>query len=284
MAFFGSATPVSKLVGQELPMVFAAGVRLLLAGLVLLPFAWWRVARPFALGRRDWLLIVGIAVVGNIGFTLSLLYGMQLVSGVASSVIMSSAPAVTALAAVLFLRERMNRRKLGALLLGVVGVLVMNVFSSHEGASSNVWLGSLLVFAAVCCEASYTLLGKVATADVEPLQIAALSALLAGVLLLPGMLWQGSTIDFAAIPPAGWAAVGWWGLGTMALGSVLWYSGVERVPGHVAAGFMAVMPLSALLLSYLLLAEAFQWVHLVGFGLALGGVVLMSREHAEHAG
>jgi drug/metabolite transporter (DMT)-like permease len=67
----------------------------------------------------------------------------------------------------------------------------------------------------------------------------------------------------------------------MALGSLLWYSGVQQVPGHVAAGFMAVMPVSALILSYVLLGETFRWMHLAGFGLALAGVLLMSREQQK---
>ena len=67
----------------------------------------------------------------------------------------------------------------------------------------------------------------------------------------------------------------------MALGSLLWYGGVAKVPAHVAAGFMAVMPVSALALSYLLLGEAFHWIHVPGFALAFAGVVLMIREHAR---
>jgi drug/metabolite transporter (DMT)-like permease len=49
----------------------------------------------------------------------------------------------------------------------------------------------------------------------------------------------------------------------------------------VAAGFMAVMPVSALILSYVLLGETFRWMHLAGFGLALAGVLLMSREQQK---
>jgi drug/metabolite transporter (DMT)-like permease len=64
---------------------------------------------------------------------------------------------------------------------------------------------------------------------------------------------------------------------------MLWYSGVARVPGHLAAGFMVVMPVSALLLSYLLLGERFEWMHLAGFGLAFAGVVLMTWEHYRQA-
>jgi drug/metabolite transporter (DMT)-like permease len=63
----------------------------------------------------------------------------------------------------------------------------------------------------------------------------------------------------------------------------LWYSGVKQVQGSTAAGFMGVMPVSALVLSYMLLGEAFDPVHLVGFGLVFSGVLLIVWQHAQHA-
>jgi drug/metabolite transporter (DMT)-like permease len=67
----------------------------------------------------------------------------------------------------------------------------------------------------------------------------------------------------------------------MGLGSVLWYKGATRVEGTVAASFMGVMPISALVLSYLLLHEKFEWMHLAGFGLVFCGVLLMISVHRQ---
>jgi drug/metabolite transporter (DMT)-like permease len=89
--------------------------------------------------------------------------------------------------------------------------------------------------------------------------------------------------DFATVPSGGWLALAWYGAGTLALGSALWYGGVSRAEGSVAAGFMGLMPVSALVLSYLLLGEAFRWLHPAGFGVVFLGVLLMSWEHARHA-
>jgi drug/metabolite transporter (DMT)-like permease len=44
---------------------------------------------------------------------------------------------------------------------------------------------------------------------------------------------------------------------------------------------MGVMPASALILSYVLLGEEFQWLHLLGFGIVFAGVLLISWEHAR---
>lgn len=72
-----------------------------------------------------------------------------------------------------------------------------------------------------------------------------------------------------------------YGLITMGLGSVLWYKGISKVEGSVAASFMGIMPLSALVLSYVLLHEKFEWLHLAGFALVFGGVLLMISVHRE---
>jgi len=37
---------------------------------------------------------------------------------------------------------------------------------------------------------------------------------------------------------------------------------------------MAVMPLSALFFSYILLNEAFEWIHIAGFAFVLGAIVI----------
>jgi len=46
---------------------------------------------------------------------------------------------------------------------------------------------------------------------------------------------------------------------------------------------MSVMPVSALLLSYLLLGEQFRWLHLAGFAFVFSGVLLMISAHREMA-
>jgi drug/metabolite transporter (DMT)-like permease len=144
------------------------------------------------------------------------------------------------------------------------------------GSTSALWVGSALVFAAVCCEAVYTLLGKRLTADLSPEQIAAFAAILAGLMFAVPAALQSLAFDWTRPGWSDWLAVAWWGAGTMGLGSVVWFRGMMRVSGTTASGFMAVMPISALLLSYVLLGEAFSWVHAVGMAGVLGGIAAIT--------
>lgn len=287
MSLFGSATPISKLVGEHFPVFTASLFRVLLGALFLLPFVLKNL--PAAVRRidmRDWVYVALIALFGMVGFTVLLIYGMRFISGVAGSVIMAFTPALTAAAAWLFLRAPMGWQRALAIALGVAGLVVMHAFRGQFGAGGSearFFLGSALVLGAIACEAAYTLLGKQATRNVPPV----LASFLACVLSLPlfaALAWiDVARVSPADVPASGWWAMLWWGAGTLGAGSALWYSGVARASGTTAAGFMAVMPLTALLLSYVLLDEPFRLMHLPGMALVLASLGLMSRIHARES-
>ena len=283
MAIFGSGTPVSKLVTDAFPTFFASGVRMFLAAVALLPLMVLEVRREGSgrwvpeISRGDWLRIGGIAVAGMFLFSVFMLYGMKEVSGAVGSIVMATTPAVTAAGSVIFLRDRLDRWKALAIAMAVGGVMAVNLGSTGDGGGGDVLLGSALVFGAVCGEAAYTLIGKRLTAELSPLTIAALAAALATLLFAVPAAVEADRVDWSSLAGADIAALAWWGLGTMCIGSVIWYAGVKRVPGTTASAFMGVMPISALLLSYLLLGEAFEPMHAVGMAAVLGGIVAVTR-------
>jgi drug/metabolite transporter (DMT)-like permease len=301
MILFGSATPVSKIVTEAMPVFIGSTLRVAVGALVLAPLLLRYRGEIGKLSRTDWLLTALIAVFGMFGFTVFMLLGMSLVTGVVGAIVMSTTPAVTAAAAILLVGERANWRKIAAIVLAVGGVLLLYVSGGAggsggggsgsggpllqflQGLGSGVVIGGALVFAAVCCEVAYTLLGQRVSRDANPMVVAFLAAALAIPLFLPLAAWEWSRFEPAAVGAGGWAAVLWYGAGTLALGTWCWYSGIAKTEGSIAAAFMGLMPVSALVLSYLLLGEAFRWAHLAGFGVVFAGVLLMSWEHARMA-
>jgi drug/metabolite transporter (DMT)-like permease len=286
MAMFGSAAPISKIVTEAMPVFIGSGLRVALGAAFLLPFAINDFGALTRFGLRDWLMLGAIALFGMFGFSVLMLYGMKIVSGVSGAVVMSTTPAVTALASIVFLRETASWRKVGAIVLAGAGVLVLQMGLGGDGAISgpaalDLWLGAALVFGAVCCEAVYTLMGKQLFAKIDPVAVACLACLLALPLFVPFAAWQWHDFHPTAVRWPDWVAVVWYGVCTLALGSWLWYSGLAKAEGSVAAGFMGVMPTSALVLSYFLLGESFAWTHLVGFATVFAGVLLISWEHAR---
>jgi drug/metabolite transporter (DMT)-like permease len=266
-----------------MPVFVGAALRATLGALVLAPFALRHQHRIRLFSGRDWLLVILIAVFGMFGFTALMLYGMRMVSGVVGAVVMSTTPAVTAGASMLLFGDRPTWRKLAAVTLAIAGVLVLQIGQSGEVAGDSALLGAALVFGAVCCEVAYTLLGKKMSEHADPVLVAFLAAALSVPIFVPFAIWQWPDFDPAAPGWGDWMAVVWYGVGTLALGSWLWYSGLAKAEGAVAAAFMGVMPASALMLSYVLLGEEFRWIHLAGFATVFGGVLLISWEHRRMA-
>jgi drug/metabolite transporter (DMT)-like permease len=281
MALFGSATPLSKLVTEAFPVFVAGGLRVLMAFLILLPFTSFKPLRQFH--SKDWWLITGIGVIGVLGFTALLLYGMKQVSGVTGSIIMSATPALTAGLSYLVFGDHFGWRKGTAIGLAVAGILTINIFSKDGGSNHSTFYGMLMVVGAICCEACYTLMGKALTKDFSPVLIACLSALIAFVAFTPVAVWQYESGLFSKATSSDWWTLIAYGVGTMGIGSVMWYNGVQRVEGSTAAAFMGIMPISALLFSYILLGEAFEWIHLLGFGIVFSGVLLIIQAHKKMA-
>jgi len=283
MAMFGSATPVSKLVGESFPVFTASLIRVTLGAAALAPFVYRDFGKKVgALPGKDWLFLSLIALFGMVGFTSFLLLGMRFVSGVAGSLVMSFTPALTAVAAYLFMGGPLGGRRLVAIGLGVAGILFLSLFKGQFGAGTSskfFYLGLLLVLLAICCEASYTLFAKMVTRDLPPVLTSFLACILSMPLFLVLIALQPEGFSIAAQSPQAWLALLWWGVGTLGAGSALWFAGISRARGTTAAGYMSVMPVSALLLSYFLLGETFHPLHLVGIALVLGSVVLMSWVH-----
>lgn len=290
MACFGSATPVSRIVGRSFPVWLGSGLRMAVAAAVLVPVlvavrgSAHRSVRDVvvSLDRRDWSLLAGIAAIGTFGFSAFMLVGMREAPGAVGAVVMATTPAVTAIGAVLFLGDRLGRLRVAAIALALAGVVLVNLGAdAAQGSGDRIVLGSALVFAAVVCEATYSLMGKRLSADLTPLMIATAAAVLALLLFLPVAIWDAAGFDWTEPSGGQWMAVVWWGAGTMALGSWLWFEGMARVAAGTAAAFMGVMPISALVLSYVLLGEEFEWIHLAGMVLVLAGLAAVVRSGAS---
>ena len=298
MVLFGSATPLSKIVTGDMPVFVASLLRVLIGAAVLAPLVYGHRREVSRLARRDWLLVGGIAVFGMFGFSAFMRIGMRIVPGVTGAIVMATTPAVTAIAAVFFLSERVTWRKVVAIALAVAGVAILQIGggSAAEGTDgaeptgpivgivgTSAAVGMLFVFLAVCCEAAYTLFGRQVSRGVDPTLVAFLGAVLSIPLFVPLAAWQWPSFAPGEVGWSGWAALAVYGGGTLAIGTWAWYAGVAKTEGSVAAGFMGLMPVSALILSYILLGEAFRWIHLAGFVVVLAGVLLIAREHARTA-
>jgi drug/metabolite transporter (DMT)-like permease len=279
MALVGSYVALSKLLVVVFPVLLLAWLRFLIASIAM---AGWvsRAPGEAPLSVRDRRLLFLEAFFGNFLFSIFMLYGISLTSALAAGVIMASIPAVVGLMSWLILRERVDLRLGGAILLAFAGIALLSAIQGRQVPASGgtapataMW-GNLLLFGAVCCEAIYVVIGKRLTANVSAKRISALINLWGCALIAPFGVYHALQFDFAGVPAESWLLVLFYALAASVVTVWLWMTGLKHVAASSAGVFTVLLPISAATVGVVVLGETFTHLHGTAFVLALSGLVL----------
>ena len=284
MALVGSYVALSKPLAAAFPVMLLAWLRFGIGGIAMLP--WLKKPpneAPMGAGTRRLLFLESF--LGNFLFTLCMITGVKLTTAVSAGVIMAAIPAAVAVLSWLFLRERVPPRVWAGVACAVLGIGLLSL-SKHElpaqadvglqgqNPSNLVWLGNLLLIAAVFCEASYAVIGKKLTGSLTPRRISALINLWGFVLSTPFGLWLALRFDFGSVGAGTWVLLVFYALAACMWSVWLWMTGLKHVPAAQAGVFTVLLPVSAALVGVLALGERLAGIQLLAFGIALAGVVL----------
>jgi drug/metabolite transporter (DMT)-like permease len=277
MVLVGSTVVASKLMASGATAIQATLLRFLMATPIMLAIAFGTSPCLPRLPWRDWVLLVVQAAAGSVGYTILLVLGLARTSAGDAAVITGTLPAVTAVVAVLLLRERPGLRLLLAIGCATLGVLMLDLPAGEGSGGSQRALGNLLVFGAVLGENLFALLNKRLTVRLPPTLVATAMSALALLLVLPAALIEQLLLRPPLPSASAAAAAAYYGLVATVFGFLLWYHGAAWASGTQAAVATAAMPVAALLLSWLVLGEMPLAAQFVGLVLVVGAIALAAR-------
>jgi drug/metabolite transporter (DMT)-like permease len=192
------------------------------------------------------------------------------------SLLVYTYPAIVAAAAVALGRERLDPRKLTALLLASGG-LVLVLLGAGTGALDPI--GVALGLGAAVVYTTYILVGEGVAGRAPPTVLSALVCTGATITLTAGSALIGEFRP-GDLTPAGW---GW--LACLAVGSTvgavsLFFAGLARVGATTASILSTVEPVVTVLLAYLVFGEVLSAVQVLGGILVLGAVLVLNARMA----
>ena len=155
MALVGSYVALSKPLVAVFPVFLLAWLRF---GIGALAMGRWlrKPAGEPPITPRTRLLLFLESFLGNFLFSICMLFGVSMTSAVSAGVIMAAIPAAVAILSGLFLREPISGRTWTAIACAATGIGLLAFAKPApvaDAAGELAWLGNLLVFAAVVCEA-----------------------------------------------------------------------------------------------------------------------------------
>ena len=266
-AIWGGMYVVSDVVLEVIPPFTLLALRLLLGLAVLLPVFW-----RSGLTQPGWSSTRQVLGVGLVGFGISLgaqFVGTDLSNAVNGSLITSASPAFIVLFAVLILRERLTARRLLAVAVATVGVLVI-LDPTEADFGSATFTGDLSLAVAALTWGLYSVLVRQVTHrhDLDTL-IVTIGAFSGGLLLtLPTAAVELTQSPIGEIDLGIVLGVLYLGIVSTAVAMWLWNRAFALVDASVASLFFFAQPFTGVLLGVLLLDQPMT------AGLWIGGVLI----------
>jgi drug/metabolite transporter (DMT)-like permease len=263
---------VSDVVLHTIPPFSLLTLRLII-GIIILGAAIRVTGGRPRLPRADTFRLLGV---GLVGFGISLgaqFVGTKLATAINGAVVTSASPAFILLFAWLILRERLTLRRIGAVGLASLGVLIVLDLSNFD-LSSQTFTGNLALSIAALTWGAYSVLVRRVSRDYNTL-IISFYALTGGLIIaLPA-----SAIELIG-QPIGTITLGvilgvlYLGVISTAIAMFLWNRAFALVEASLASLFFFAQPVVGVLLAMALLGQSITPRLLGGGALILVGVLL----------
>ncbi|PTS93805.1 DMT family transporter [Pseudomonas sp. HMWF006] len=284
---WGGTFVAGRFLAGGLSPIFAASLRFLLASAALLGFLWLArvpLARPTP---AQWLQLMLLGLFGIFFYNLCFFYGLQYINASRASLIVALNPAVIGVASWLLFKERLGRSKvLGiSICIAGAGVVIVSRNPALLMATPDAWKGDLLIFGCVVGWGVYSLFSRRLNQSLGPLQTVTYSILI-GTFMLWALAAVRGELSWTALSDLGtpqWLSLIYLGVFGSALAYIGYYDGIRKIGATRSGVFIALNPLTAVILGALLLGEQLTPPMYVGAVLILAGIYLCNKPLAPGA-
>jgi drug/metabolite transporter (DMT)-like permease len=284
---WGGTFVAGRFLADSLSPVFAASLRFLLASAALLGFLWLAripLVRPTP---RQWLQLMLLGFFGIFFYNLCFFYGLQYINASRASLIVALNPAVIGLASWWLFKERLGRMKVAGIATCIVGAGLVIVSRNPQllAAAPDAWIGDLLILGCVLGWGVYSLFSRELNQTLGPVQTVTYS-ILTGTVMLWVLAAARGELSWSALNNLGlpqWLSLGYLGVLGSALAYIGYYDGIRKIGATRSGVFIALNPLTAVILGALLLGERLTLAMCLGGSLILGGIYLCNKPLAAGA-
>ena len=275
---WGGNLTVSRLgVGQFDIFSFVSLRALIAMAFFVLLYAFNR-KRRWPRGRRIWLQGLMLGTIGTAFPMLSILGSLQFQSSGITSLLITTAPAITVLIAHFFIpAERLNWTKGLGVLTAMAGALliILRGETSLPDVSQANPIGYLMVFGGVTAEGFMAAYTRLHMSDTDPFDITAIRMLIVVIFVVPLTLLFRPP-DFSAVTPGGVVSLFYSAIVGGLIAQILSFFLSSRFGPTAFSLTSFVIPVVAAIFGVILLGETITAGMLMGTALILSGITILN--------
>lgn len=265
--------PIAKYGISGLNLYIFNAIRFITATMLIAGTVLWRSGAWTRVEPTDWPGLIRAGLVANVLYQVAFIVGLSLTTAGNSAILLSTAPLWTVVISARLNQEAIGRQVwlgMAASLCGIVMIVVGSGRQVEVGASA--FIGDIVCLGAAFLWASNTNLQKPLVIRYAPVQVTLIMVAIGA-----------AGLSLFAISPSlstAWGSVHWTYFaaaalsGSLAIGAsnVLWSHGVKQLGARRTANFGNLIPVIALIISYLTLGERPSLLQMVGTGITIFGV------------
>jgi len=278
MVIWGSTFVVTKGINDQVQPFTLAFVRVAIGAIVLFACALVRQAQGGAHSRWSalpWGTMVTMGLIGVVLYYAVFNYSLVYTSASQGALVQSCIPAMTALVAVVWLREHASGLRWTGIALSMAGILI--VFSGGDAQSgSGSLLGNVLMFASAVLWGVYTSMAKrVATYDAIQVTAGIIGA--GALMLLPLAGFELAAAGLPMVDLRGWLGMAYLGAGASGLAYMMYSAALKHMDASEAGVYTNLIPIVGVIMG-VMLGEPLSLRAILGGAVVLVGVWLTSRQ------
>lgn len=226
----------------------------------------------------DFPRIIAAALFGVALNMLTFFKGLSLTSPISAAVIMVTTPMIVLVLSALIIKERMHKRKVFGIVLGLVGTAFLILYGKSIGSATHAGLGNFLVFVNAVSYGFYLIIVKKLMDKYNAFSFVGWIYLFGFLMVLPFGWSQFEAVNWSTVP----AIIFWKIVFVVAFSTFLTYllnllSMKELKPTTVAV-FIYLQPLFATVFAIGLGKDELNWVKISAAILIFSGVYLVTQK------
>lgn len=238
----------------------------------------WLLRKPDAVKPvpRELLMLIGLGFMGYYLASWLDMEGLQHISAQLERLTLYTYPIMTTLLGWLFLREKITRQIVMALVLTYSGIVLLYAHEAQWNADKAM-LGVTLVTGAALTFAFYVVFSKRLIGKLGSLLFTSIAMLASTLFIFVHFLATHTLADLGVLPLPVWGYAVLLAVFSTLLPSFMVSEAIHRIGAAKTSIVGTIGPVFTILLAVWLLGEPFGWFHLAGMALVMGGVSLLRK-------
>lgn len=253
-------------------------ISLRVGGSVLLFWLVWLFVPKQKVALADFPRIIAAAFFGVAFNMLTFFKGLSLTSPISAAVLMVSTPIIVLILSAIIMKERMLKRKVFGIVLGLVGTAVLILYGKSVGNASNANLGNALVFANAISYGFYLIVVKKLMEKYDAFSFVNWIYLFGFIMVLPFGYGELQAFDYSNLPTDVVLKIVFVVVFSTFLTYLLNLLSMKELKPTTVAVFIYLQPLFASVFAIGLGKDDLNWVKIAAAILIFSGVFLVTQK------